>query len=653
MTAQAAVVIVGGGFSGTVTAMRLARHTTIPLRITVLEKEPGTMFGGLAYGWDVTTWDHMLNIQAGRITLFRERAEDFLIWANGEADRAHWPDRWRYRRFEISTVVPRRIFKQYLQERLDTAVQESGGLVELEIRYGRVTALAGQRGQHVLNYIDHANGSVNTIHAGSVVLATGHLPPQTPPFLEVANGHPGYLADQYVPSAQQWFAELNQDAEVIVWGSALSAFDAVVSLVHHGYRGRITICSRGGNMHDTYPADHQHDIWQVRRPPFLDKQVLTAQDVVVGVEREFQHLKDTIPGARRLTQAVFAERVMKAWEPYVVELAARLDPAQVTWLLDRYKSLIVTNRTSTVPEIGDVVRERMVDYPGAPAMIRQVATPVDGVGVKDGRFVVTFGDGKVLCADYMVNAMGNRADYRVSHNELWSKLVGHGDGRLVAAHPVTGRGIEVTEDGRPVAPCGTPASGVFCVGPMRQGDEITRRGRLGAFVFSIGTLRNQCFEVAAAVLHHLMTEDGAGVEQLEPRHAQLYAKAQAWVQEDLDETVRDYLTGSDPAGRRASWHDAERRVSAAVVSMSIEADVSEQTVRALFRAAWRQLEIDVIHGICDIRKLSTWQGETFQSMALRQGDTAGGDATTRHASGTPEMQDDSLATHTVDMAAAQ
>ncbi|WP_030338447.1 FAD/NAD(P)-binding protein [Streptomyces sp. NRRL S-1022] len=143
------VTIVGAGFSGTVSAIRLLHFADAPLEICLIEREEGYRYGGIAFGWASTNWEHMLNIQAGRITLRRERPEDFLEWANGEADRSDWPQKWQYHTFGVACVVPRRIFRQYLAERLRDAAADAHAEVTLRELTGEVIDVRGQGGGYV------------------------------------------------------------------------------------------------------------------------------------------------------------------------------------------------------------------------------------------------------------------------------------------------------------------------------------------------------------------------------------------------------------------------------------------------------------------------------------------------------------------------
>jgi uncharacterized NAD(P)/FAD-binding protein YdhS len=84
-------VIVGSGFSGALTAARLIDLTDGEVEVVLLEQAPAHDIGGLAYG-TAAGWEHLLNIQAGRVSLFREEPNDFLHWANDPSTtRADWP----------------------------------------------------------------------------------------------------------------------------------------------------------------------------------------------------------------------------------------------------------------------------------------------------------------------------------------------------------------------------------------------------------------------------------------------------------------------------------------------------------------------------------------------------------------------------------
>ncbi|WP_405551103.1 FAD/NAD(P)-binding protein [Streptomyces sp. NBC_01171] len=632
------VVIVGAGFSGTLTAIRLLQFATGPLEICLLEREEGYRYGGLAFGQASTNWEHMLNIQAGRITLRRERPEDFLEWANAEADRSAWPLRWQHHTFGVACVVPRRIFSQYLAERLQGAVSDARGEVTLrELSGETIDVRATGHGTFTVKYADTAceSAAVHDLAADQVVLATGHLAPVQAPFYHRVKGSERFLADPYAPEAQKWFRSVGAEETVLVTGSALSAFDTVVSLVHSGHKGQILICSRGGHMHDTYPVDHEHDIWQARRPPFLDAHELTADVVVEGVTAEYAHLRaehgDGVP------EAIFAERVMKAWEPYVIELVSRMDAGDVRMLLDRYKSLIVTNRTSTVREIGGVVRDRMRGFNGAPQTVHSLPAAIQDMRPAEAgtKIRVVFADRPDLVVDRVVNCLGNNTDYEHTGHPLWTGLVHQH--RYATPQSKTHRGIEVGAHGQLIGADGAAVDGLFSVGPMRQGDETTRRGRLGAFVFSIGTLRNQCFDTAMEVLRRMDENPSEAVHLPEDVHHCLVRSAD-WIVADIvpplpdGDAARlrerllgyarqhaypatlDYLHAEDRTGRDKYRSVRADELADTAAALAREFPLTTGQAGRAVSLLTVLVEKHAVHNLCDITQLARWDSPYGQQI---------------------------------------
>lgn len=627
------VTIVGAGFSGTLTAIRLLHFADTPLEICLIEREEGYRYGGIAFGWASTNWEHMLNIQAGRITLRRERPEDFLEWANEEADRSEWPQKWQYHSFGVACVVPRRMFRQYLAERLRGAVADAHADVTLRELTGEVIDVRGEGEGYVVKYADAGpQGGVHDLRSDQVILATGHLSPMQAPFYHRIKDSERFIADPYAPGAQERFQAVGAEETVLVTGSALSAFDTVISLVHAGHRGQILICSRGGHMHGTYPVDHEHDIWQARRPPFLDTEQLTPEAVVEGIKAEYAHLRDehgVEPGSA--LDDVFPERVMKAWEPYVIELISRMDARDVRMLLDRYKSLIVTNRTSTVREIGGVVRSRMRGFNGAPKTVEVLSGGIQDMRlVEDGaRIRVVFADQPDIVVDRVVNCLGNKTDYERPDHPLWNGLVnGHG---YAQPQTKTHRGIEVGTHGQLIAADGEVTPGLFGVGPMRQGDETTRRGRLGAFVFSIGTLRNQCFDTAMEVLrrlrsasdeeqmdipdgiHHCLIRSSdwiaADLATEEPQATRLRERLLSHARESAYPNAVNHLQAQDRTERRKYRGILDDDLADFGAALTREFDLTAQQARRTVSLLGTLVEKHAVHNLCDITKLAGWDSQ--------------------------------------------
>ncbi|MDZ4362985.1 FAD/NAD(P)-binding protein, partial [Brevundimonas sp.] len=105
------VAIVGGGYSGTMLAVRLAERGQASI---LINRTPD--FGlGVAYS---TPFDgHRLNVRSARMSAVADDPGDFVRWL--EASHPEWA--------EPDGFAPRRLFGLYVQDRLDRAASTFPG----------------------------------------------------------------------------------------------------------------------------------------------------------------------------------------------------------------------------------------------------------------------------------------------------------------------------------------------------------------------------------------------------------------------------------------------------------------------------------------------------------------------------------------------
>jgi len=235
-------------------------------------------------------------------------------------------------------------------------------------------------------------------------------------------------------------------------------------------------------------------------------------------------------------------------------LIQRLPAKDIQSLIARFKSLIVTSRIGTIPDIGNRISESMKPKGNEPPQveilkgdIQKMTTSEDG-----SHIIVTMTERgeqelMVIQAGVVIASIGQESDYTKVTSHLWKALV---ERQEAIPHKKTRRGIEVGTHGELIDTHNQPSKRVHAVGPMRQGDEMQRRGRLGAFVFSIGTIRNQAFETAIDVLTHLedkrvqsegipelhLTADSMHVSDLIPQAA--IQRTQANISSSIVEDIR-------------------------------------------------------------------------------------------------------------------
>src|SRR4051794_6211899 len=199
------VAVVGGGASGTLTAIHLMASRSHDLTVTMHEAS-GEVGKGLAYG--TVDRRHLLNVRSRHMSAFPDIPSDLVEWARRTG-----------REPDAQAFLPRRDYAVYLRETLDRLRDH-----RLQFRAERVVDVAPVDGGFELRARD---GRVT--RAASVVLATGNLRPGP---LEVG-GVPlprarWHLAD---PWDLDRLTALPPDAVVVLAGTGLTAVDAAISLL--------------------------------------------------------------------------------------------------------------------------------------------------------------------------------------------------------------------------------------------------------------------------------------------------------------------------------------------------------------------------------------------------------------------------------------
>src|ERR1700688_3977685 len=180
------IAIIGGGVSGTLTALHLVRQGT-PAHVILIDQRPG--FGlGLAYS--TPSLRHLLNVPTGKISALPDQPDHFLTWLHENHDPTATE----------KTFAPRAVFGRYIQSLL-----ASTGPIEQEIAT-------------VVDLRRHDSGAVLTLDNGCelradlVVLATGNFDPASlPGITEAASDSGRYRHDAW---AAETYAGLDPDAPV-------------------------------------------------------------------------------------------------------------------------------------------------------------------------------------------------------------------------------------------------------------------------------------------------------------------------------------------------------------------------------------------------------------------------------------------------------
>jgi uncharacterized NAD(P)/FAD-binding protein YdhS len=145
------IAIIGGGVSGTLTALHLVRLRT-PARVILIDQRPG--FGlGLAYS--TPSLRHLLNVPAGKISALPDQPGHFIHWLRRNYDPSATE----------KTFAPRAVFGRYIQSLLASASpveQEIASVVDVRLHDSEAVLT-----------LDNAC----ELRADLIVLATGNFDP--------------------------------------------------------------------------------------------------------------------------------------------------------------------------------------------------------------------------------------------------------------------------------------------------------------------------------------------------------------------------------------------------------------------------------------------------------------------------------------------
>lgn len=306
------IVIVGGGFSGTLTAVHLLRGDWPGGLHLVLVNRSGPLARGVAYG--TRSAAHVLNVPAARMSAFAGDEEHFLRFARGRDPAVAGGD-----------FVPRSLYGEYLEWVLGEAVAASPAgtrfthrvawVVDVRLRPegGAELALEGGDGPPVLI-------------ADRVVLAAGSYSPADPSVPDPAffAGDPRYVRDPWAPGALDG---VDPDRPVLLVGTGLTMLDVALDLHGRGHRAPLLALSRRGLL----PQPHRSPA-SPPRPVELGAALLAGPWTIRRCLREVRRAvaenpdvdwRDVLASIRPVTPALWAAlplaeraRFLRHLQPY-------------------------------------------------------------------------------------------------------------------------------------------------------------------------------------------------------------------------------------------------------------------------------------------------------------------------------------------------
>jgi uncharacterized NAD(P)/FAD-binding protein YdhS len=179
------IVIVGGGFSGTIAAVNLARLANDPLRVVIVNTSR-PLGRGTAYS--TTRNEHLLNVAARNMSALPDYPEHFLGWLRSRSEFSNLTDH------ELREMyVPRKIYGDYLCGLLATCQQPIDARCNVTVQTidDQVVDIVVTSDEPVQVCLE----SGESIDANQVLLATGNQPPGSFPSDALLSHDPRYRSD--------------------------------------------------------------------------------------------------------------------------------------------------------------------------------------------------------------------------------------------------------------------------------------------------------------------------------------------------------------------------------------------------------------------------------------------------------------------------
>jgi uncharacterized NAD(P)/FAD-binding protein YdhS len=427
------IVIIGGGFSGTVTAAHLLNRGFGGNGRVIVINRSGLMARGVAYG--TNSDQHVLNVPAGRMSAIEQDPDGFVhflqhrgVDAGGEA------------------FVSRHLYGAYLESLLLDAAARApmGALQQISAEVVRIVPAAA--GTHADVWL----GDGSRIRADRVVLAIGNYPPQDPP-LDSGSQFPG---DRYIrdPWGREAFARLDRQQPVLLIGTGLTMIDIALQLQALDVTGPIIAISRRGLL----PQPHRHPSHLPDDVPAVADLLQAAPTARAYVRRVRQLLREAAAQDRDWRDVIAALRPLtpRLWQAWPqAERARFMRHLRPFWEVHRHRMAPqLFDAFTRLRDSGQVtlLAGRLIDVHHEAGRVR-VEIRLRGASTT-----------RTIEVGTIVNCSGPAGDTRRLQDALFQSLQASG---LIRCDPL-GLGIDTSTDGTVIMRDGSPSPVIYYVGPF-------------------------------------------------------------------------------------------------------------------------------------------------------------------------------------------
>jgi uncharacterized NAD(P)/FAD-binding protein YdhS len=457
------LVIVGGGFSGTMAAaqtLRRARQAALTVEVVLIERR-GAIGEGLAYSTRDSA--HLLNVPAGRMSAWPDRPDDFVRWAS----RVHGEVR-------PTDFLPRQWYGEYVRESLLNTAEKAGEAANLAVVFDEVRHVARHPSGGWMVHL--ARGP--SLRADAVILTVGHRPPSDPIGKRWSGPRTRFIADPWRPFATN---VVGPDEAAVVLGSGLTAVDTVLSLSQQPRRAPITLVARHGLLPHAHASG---PLLPVDLTPMVSE--LVAAPGGVRAQRLLRLLRRKV---RELAATGADWRcVVDGLRPHTARLWQSMPPAERRQFLVRLRPFWEVHRHRMALAVAENFQALL-----ARGEVRLVAGCVESAQAEADvvRLVLRQRGGDRLIesdTSWVINCTGPLPSNSVESNPVIGSLLISG----MLRPDELSLGIETTLTGNAIAADGREVADLYLVGTLRKSTDWEST--------AVPELRNQAAAAAEGVL---------------------------------------------------------------------------------------------------------------------------------------------------------
>ncbi len=427
----ATIVVVGGGASGTLTAVQLLRRSAPGLRVVLVER--GEQIGpGVAYSTEDE--QHRLNVPAGQMIALPDRPYDFLEWVRQENPET-----------QPQEYLARRTFGRYLVDLLDRTAADANGIFFDRIRAEVTSVLPGVDGAPATVALDDGQ----EIEADRVVLAIGNGKPTDLPGIDPEVIESGKYAGD--PWAKGLLEKAVNDEVVMLIGTGLTTIDMAISLGGPGGPEMQAV-----SRHGLLPRAHG-DTMPVRgRPVALPDDRCSLTELTSRLLTEI-----AVAGARGEDWRVAFDSL----RPITNDLWKSLDRRDQKRFITDMSRLWGVHRHRMAPRVALRLERLKVNR-----RLRIRAASIQRVTLEGEKLAVDLKLSNAdahdrLLADRIINCTGPTWDPRRLDHPLVNGLLEQG----VLRADALGIGFDIDDDGALIGSDASASEQIFVIGPPRNG----------------------------------------------------------------------------------------------------------------------------------------------------------------------------------------